>query len=73
MNRNRKGLMIGAGGGLGTQLGQVLHYGLERGLGDFPPEIDAAVIGIVAAAAAYAAYRWLPAIPPAVASSDSGV
>lgn len=60
MNRTGKGLTLGLAGGIGTQIGQVAHYAIERGTGDLPAEIDQAVIAIVAATCAFLAYKFLP-------------
>lgn len=73
MNPTIKGLSIGSGAGIGTQLGELVLYLLESGMEkSFPDNIDAAIVGLVTAAAGFLMYRLLPSSPPPASNADSG-
>jgi hypothetical protein len=63
MAPERKVLASTVGGGVGVPLGEIAVYLAERFGGDLPPNIETAVVVVVAAALAFAA-GWLQRSAP---------
>lgn len=64
MNPNTKGVAIGGVTGVAVYIGDIVHYMIERGVGDLPEKIDVSVVGLVVAASGYLIYRYLPSGTP---------
>lgn len=61
MNRTAKATTIAAGTGVATYVGDIVQWLLEKGIGDMPDNIDAAVTGLTVALVGYLLYKFLPA------------